>query len=42
MSGRGLINTLKVSRTIADMEESDDVTCEHIAEALGLRMRDAR
>ncbi len=42
MSGRGLINTLKVSRTIADMEESSDVTCEHIAEALGLRMRDAR
>lgn len=42
MSGRGLINTLKVSRTIADMEESTDVTCDHIAEALGLRIRDPR
>lgn len=39
MSGRGLINTLKVSRTIADMEESQDVTTEHIAEAVGLRLR---
>ncbi len=39
LSGRGLINTLKVSRTIADMEESQDVNRDHIAEALGLRLR---
>ena len=39
LSGRGLINTLKVARTIADMEESGDVTKDHIAEALGLRLR---
>lgn len=38
LSGRGLINTLKVARTIADMEESAKVKTDHLAEALSLRV----
>lgn len=38
LSGRGLINTLKVARTIADMRESDRVSEEDLAEAFSLRV----
>lgn len=38
LSGRGLVNTLKVARTIADIEEVEDVSASHLAEALGFRM----
>jgi predicted ATPase with chaperone activity len=31
---------LKVARTIADLEQSDSVTAQHVAEALQLRCRD--
>lgn len=40
MSGRTLINTLKVSRTIADLEQSQNVRPEHIAEAAGFRLNE--
>lgn len=38
LSGRGLVNTLSVARTIADMGEAEDVSIEHLAEALGFRL----
>lgn len=40
MSGRGLINALRVSRTIADMAEKEEVTAEEVAEAIGFRLRE--
>lgn len=40
LSGRSLIGSLKVARTIADMEESEDVAAEHLAEAFGYRLDD--
>ncbi|ACV22075.1 Competence protein ComM [Slackia heliotrinireducens] len=39
MSGRGISRVLAVARTIADLEESETVSDEHILEALGFRMR---
>ena len=39
-SGRAIIRTLGVARTIADLEESACVTKSHICEAAGLRMSD--
>lgn len=39
MSGRGICSTLRVARTIADMEETLRVGKSHIAEALNLRLR---
>lgn len=39
LSGRGLVNTLKVARTIADLEESLPVLDQHLAEAFSLRVR---
>ncbi len=38
LSGRALVGSLKVARTIADMEERDNVACEHLAEAFGCRL----
>lgn len=38
LSGRGLMSTLKVARTIADMEEASQVGVDHLAEAFSLRM----
>lgn len=39
LSGRALISCLKVARTIADMEQCEEVDSEHIAEALAFRIR---
>lgn len=38
MSGRALYRTLKVARTIADLNESEHIETHHIAEALQLRV----
>ena len=40
MSGRGIVRTLSVARTIADMAERDVVGEEHVAEAVSYRIRD--
>lgn len=37
-SGRALVGSVRVARTIADMEESEDVLPEHLAEAFGYRL----
>jgi magnesium chelatase family protein len=38
MSPRGCNRTLKVARTIADLDASKDIRTEHLAEALRYRM----
>ena len=40
MSGRGIVKTLSIARTIADMAACPRVGREHLCEALGLRLRD--
>lgn len=40
MSGRAIMRTLSVARTIADMEQADTVGKAHLAEALGFRVRE--
>lgn len=40
MSGRGIMRTLSIARTIADMSESQTIGQEHMAEALSLRLRE--
>ena len=42
MSGRAIMRTLGVARTVADMEESPAVERRHICEALGFRLREER
>jgi magnesium chelatase family protein len=39
LSARGLDRTLRVARTIADLEDSEQVRAEHLAEALQFRQR---
>ena len=39
LSGRGIARTLRVARTIADLEQSEYVSEHHVAEALTLRVR---
>ena len=40
MSGRAIVRTLSVARTIADMEQRRVVTKGDLCEALGFRLRD--
>jgi magnesium chelatase family protein len=40
MSGRGIMSAVAVARTIADMEESERVTQEHLFEAVSFRKTD--
>lgn len=40
MSGRSIVKTLSIARTIADMAACPRVGREHLCEALGLRLRD--
>lgn len=40
MSGRAIMRTLHLARTIADMKQQKQVTCEHLYEAIGLRLRE--
>lgn len=42
MSGRGIMRTLALARTIADMVESAQVKRDHMCEAIGLRMREGQ
>lgn len=41
LSPRGYYRLLKVARTIADLEENEEVTTEHLAEAFSYRIRQA-
>lgn len=40
MSGRSIVKTLQVARTIADIDERESVTMADLYEALGLRLRE--
>lgn len=40
MSGRGIMRVLEVARTIADIDESENVSHDHLCEALTYRLRD--
>ena len=42
LTGRGCMRVLKVARTIADLEGSENIREEHLMEALGFRMADLR
>ncbi len=41
LSGRGLDRVLRVARTLADLQQQEDVAEEHVAEALQLRLQPA-
>ena len=40
MSPRGYNRTLRVARTIADLDASENIKAKHLAEALGYRMQE--
>ena len=40
LSGRAIMRTLALARTIADMEESARVERSHLCEAIGFRLRE--
>jgi magnesium chelatase family protein len=40
LTGRGMSSTLKISRTIADLELSDKIKPKHILEAFQYRYKD--
>ncbi|MDO4399343.1 MAG: YifB family Mg chelatase-like AAA ATPase [Coriobacteriia bacterium] len=40
MSGRSIVRTVGIARTIADMDESVEVKTEHMAEAFAFRLRE--
>ncbi len=40
LSARGYMKTIKVARTIADLDGSSDVNVDHVSEALRYRLRD--
>lgn len=40
MSPRGCNRTIRVARTIADLDASEDIRTEHLAEALGYRLQE--
>ena len=40
LSGRGQDRVLRLARTIADLDESEEVAADHLDEALGFRMTD--
>jgi magnesium chelatase family protein len=42
LSGRGITRLLRVARTLADIEQDDRVTVEHLSEAAGYRACDGR
>jgi magnesium chelatase family protein len=42
LSNRAYTRVLKVARTIADLAGSDEITADHVSEALQYRMIDAK
>jgi len=40
LSARGYMKTIRVARTIADLDNSEDINVDHISEALRYRLRD--
>ncbi len=42
LSGRGIMRTLRIARTIADLDGSDRVLAQHLEEAIGFRLEGGR